>query len=187
MARFITFRGSSTTTLSPTKTMFVSLLIVLAGGAVGYFFGLPMAQNAMKSKNWPSAEGTVTVSRLSTHTGSDSTTYGADIAYDYTVEGVLYTGSKVTFGDYSSSDPSHAREVVNRYSEGKSVIVYYNPDDPKTSVLEPGANWSSFMVAGIGGLFVLVGLLGFASSLKKVIRGTDAAPPSAPPILTIQQ
>lgn len=167
--------------LTPLQSLLVSLLIIGVGGALTYFWGLPMAQNALKSKSWPSVDGVITVSNFSSHTSDNSTTYGADIAYDYTIEGIKYTGNKATFGDYSSSDPSHARGIVNRYPVGQIVKVYYDPVSPQTSVLEPGATWSSFMVGGIGGLFVLIGLFALASSLKKITNKTpESQSPAAP-------
>ena len=174
--------------LSPGKATIVLFIMGIAGAALTIFLGIPMMMSAFESSGWPSAEGVITVSEFTTNRDSDngSVTHGANVAYDYTVNGTLHTGSNVHFGQYGSSDPSYGRGIVNRYPVGKRVGVYYDPDDPSTSVLEPGAGWSSFMVSGIGALFALVGFIGGFFQFKKYKRG-ESSPPSQtispPPVI----
>ncbi|MEK9201533.1 MAG: DUF3592 domain-containing protein [Patescibacteria group bacterium] len=174
--------------LSPGKATVVLLLMGIGGAALTVFLGIPMVMNALASKGWPSVDGVITVSEFTTNRDRDDggTTYGASIAYDYTINGALYTGSNVHFGQYGTSDASYGRGIVNRYPIGTHVRVYYDSDNPSTSVLEPGAGWSSFMVAGIGVLFTLVGFLGSFFQFKKYKRGETVAPPSpaSPPVIS---
>ena len=166
--------------LSPGKAAAVLLIIGIVGAALTIFLGIPMTMNALESKGWPTTDGIVTVSEFTTNRNSDdgSVTYGASVAYDYKVNGTSYTGSNVHFGQYGTSDPSYGRGIVNRYPAGKQVRVYYDPDELSTSVLEPGAGWSSFMVAGIGVLFTLLGFIGSFFQFKKYKRG-ETTPPSS--------
>ena len=99
---------------------------------------------------------------------------------------IFGAGSNLLFGQYGTSDASYGRGIVNRYPIGTHVRVYYDSDNPSTSVLEPGAGWSSFMVAGIGVLFTLVGFLGSFFQFKKYKRGETVAPPSpaSPPVIS---
>ncbi|OHA46106.1 MAG: hypothetical protein A3A80_00685 [Candidatus Terrybacteria bacterium RIFCSPLOWO2_01_FULL_44_24] len=159
-------------------------IFIVIGAALTIFWGIPTARNAMESKNWPLSEGRITVSDVSENYDSDNNgkTYSAKVAFEYTVNGRQYVGSRVTFGDYDSSDPAHASGIVMRYPVGESVQVYYDPDEPKTSVLEPGTSWSSFVGLGAGGIFSLIGIIGFAFALKKVRSGgATVAPQVAPP------
>lgn len=168
--------------LSPGKSIVVLILMGIGGTAVTIFLGIPMVMNALESKRWPSVDGVIAISEFTTNRDRDngSTTYGASIAYDYTVNEVLHTGSNVHFGQYGTGDPSYGRGIANPYPVGKQVHVYYNPDDPWISVLEPGAGWSSFMVAGIGVLFAVIGFLGSFFQFKKYKRGETTPPPSSP-------
>lgn len=175
--------------LSPGKATVVLLFMGIGAAALTIFLGIPMVMNALASKGWPSIEdGVITVSEFTTNRDRDDggTTYGASVAYDYTVNGTLHTGSNVHFGQYGTSDPSYGRGIVNRYPVGKKVRVYYNPDDPSASVLEPGAGWSSFMIAGIGALLTLIGFIGSFFQFKKYKRGETVAPPSpaSPPVIS---
>src|SRR3989344_3949897 len=165
--------------MTPKQALFIMPIFAIVGIALTIFWGIPTARNATESKNWPSVDGQITISNMSKNYDSDdgSITYGVQVAYNYTVNSLPYTGSTVAFGDYGSSDPSHAGGIVSRYPVGKSVKVYYNPDDPKTSVLEPGAGWSSFigLIVGIG--FGIIGVVGFLFARKK-LRSETPAPPS---------
>jgi len=164
--------------MTPKQAMFFMPIFAVVGVALTIFWGIPTARNAMESKNWPSTDGQITISNMSKNYDSDdgSVTYGAQVAYNYTVNSLSYTGSTVTFGDYGSSDPSHAGGIVSRYPVGKSVKVYYDSGDPKTSALEPGAGWSSFigLIVGIG--FGIIGVIGFLFARKK-LRSETATPP----------
>jgi uncharacterized protein DUF3592 len=44
------------------------------------------------------------------------------------------------------------------YPIGKNVKVFYNPQDLKVAVLEPGVSMSSYLFLGFGILFTLMGL-----------------------------
>ena len=173
--------------LSPGKATVVLIIMGIVGSGITVFWGIPMVMNALASKGWPSVDGVVAVSDFTTNRDSDdgNVTYGASISYDYTVNGAPHMGSNVHFGQYSTSDPSYGRGIVNRYPVGTRMPVYYDPNNPSTSVLEPGAGWSSFMVAGIGGLFALIGFIGAFFQFKKYKRGETASPapsiPSSPP------
>ena len=66
--------------------------------------------------------------------------YRRDVAivrYRYFVGSHQYEGDRPTFirdGNYY-----WAKSVVARYPVGRTVNVYYRPDDPSDSVLEPGS------------------------------------------------
>lgn len=154
----------------PTKnrmSLFIfSLICIIAGGAVLFFWGIPTIQNAFASKSWPSVQGVITTSQFITDTDSDGTTYKADIGYEYVVDGQTQNGSKVGFGDYGSSNASHARSIVNKYPPGEKVSVYYNPNQLETAVLEPGVGLGSFLTGGIGLLFFVLGLIMMFQSIK---------------------
>ncbi|MEK7560409.1 MAG: DUF3592 domain-containing protein [Patescibacteria group bacterium] len=166
--------------LTPGKATIALFIMGIVGALLTIFLGIPMATNAFESKGWPTVDGVITVSNFTTNQDRDdgSVTYGASIAYDYTVNGAAHTGSTVHFGQYSTSDPSYGRGIVSRYPVGKQVRVFYDPDDPAKSVLESGAGWSSFMVAGIGLLFTLLGFVGGFFQFKKYKRGSAVPPPS---------
>lgn len=170
---------SNTKQMTPKQAMFFMPVFAVIGILLTIFWGIPTARNAMESKNWPSADGRITISDVSENYDSDdgSITYTAKVAYNYSVNSLPYTGSTVAFGDYGSSDPSHAGGIVSRYPVEKNVKVYYDPGDPKTSVLEPGSGWSSFMGLIVGIAFAIIGVVGFIFARKKYRNEKTMPPP----------
>lgn len=138
-------------------------LIFLAIGAGVSFFGLRGLGRAKASAGWPTAQGTVMESsvdrRRSSGSSGSSTTYHAEILYEFSAEGTTFNGSRVAYGDYGSSNPSHARRIVNNYPKGKSVTVYYMPGNPEECLLEPGMKVKSWFLPGFGLIFLSAGCL----------------------------
>jgi Protein of unknown function (DUF3592) len=83
-----------------------------------------------RSVTWPSTPGRITSSRVELDDEGDPT---AEIAYTYRVDGVDYTGDRVSFGDLRGES---AREVVAHHWTGRYVAVSYDPDRRQDSVLQ---------------------------------------------------
>jgi hypothetical protein len=79
------------------------------------------------------------------------------VKYQYSVEGMEYTGSRIAFGAMNSA-PSAANAVVARYPSGASVTVRYDPEKPAEAVLETNTGGGGLlMVLGVGFLIFSVG------------------------------
>jgi len=123
--------------------------------------------DSFASLGWPTTDGVVvkaTVTQESSRTSSQQATstimYGADVVYEYTVDGRQFAAGRVSFGDFRSSREQHAHEVGRRYPQGTKVTVHYSPSDPANAVLEPGFRplHVLFVVVGVvfgGGLAFL--------------------------------
>lgn len=152
--------------MSPAMRIFflrVFPFIFVVIGAFFVYFGAKDIGDAKQSVYWPSEMGkiissSVDTSRSSSGRGSSSTSYHAAILYEFTVDGITYNGNRVAYGDFGSSNSSHARRIVNRYPEGKEVKVYYSIDNPEKCVLEPGLKGQAYVFPGIGLAFMAAGL-----------------------------
>jgi hypothetical protein len=147
---------------SPTIKFFFSRIfpwLFVVVGSVTLFFGVRNVFRAAESINWPIIQGTVQNSSVE-YQSSDKGggTYHARIFYNYVLNGITYSGNRIAFGDYGSSDPSHAQEIVNRYSAGMKVMVHYMLANPTVCVLEPGIKVQIWFVPGLGLLFFLAGI-----------------------------
>ncbi|MFH2044887.1 MAG: DUF3592 domain-containing protein [Pseudomonadota bacterium] len=136
-------------------------------------YGIGEISKAKESVNWPTVSGTVITSkteeRKSTEGSGSSkktrTYYVAIIQYEYQVEGTSYTSNRVSFGGQKRGS---ARTLVNKYPEGKSVKVYYDPDDPEIAALEPGMEGGSYFLPIFGAIIILFGcLIAFKSPKTK--------------------
>ncbi len=161
--------------MSPGKKFFFSRilpLIFVVVGAIVLFVGARGIIRARSSLSWPTTQGKIVESsvehnRSSGSNGGNSTTYEAEILYEFTVEGMTFSGSRIAYGDYGSSNPSHARRVVNRYPKDKKVTVHYMPVNPEECLLEPGLKIQALFLPGFGLIFFTAGCL-------MVVFGTKA-------------
>ena len=78
----------------------------------------------------------------------------AEVAYSYPVGGSFYSGhSDVVF-----RDEAEAWNYVDRHRKGNPVRVYYDPQNPEHSMIEPGAvRIGKYLAAGLG--FLLLGVV----------------------------
>jgi hypothetical protein len=139
---------------------------VLAGVATGAFFVYRIFQG-FTSNRWPFAIGELESTELKEviYNGRDAGG-GVDLAsawvvnfkYSYSVSDSKYAGSRVTYSDGINKTSRALKQLQKRY-QGKSLIqVYYNPENPKQSVLVPGLGIFNFTPLITSGLFILAGL-----------------------------
>lgn len=145
------------------------LPFIIVGG-IALYFGVQAVMNAKASSDWPTVEGVVKISEVVSQSSDDGVTYKAEVMYSYVVEDMKYSSNNVAFGGFSSSDPSDAQEIVNKYPAGTIVTVAYDPSEPKESTLETGTTGGTYLMAIIGGIFFIVGLAMFIF-LPRLIYG----------------
>jgi hypothetical protein len=84
---------------------------------------------------WPSTTATIVKSKK-------GWLYEAVIAYEFEVHGSKHTGSM------DIDDKQDAKDLLARYPIGASATVYYDPERPETSTLEPPPNPSLALPIG---------------------------------------
>jgi hypothetical protein len=97
--------------------------------------------------HYPSTDGTILSSEVTRHRGSKGgTTYGVEVSYKYSVNGIEYTGNRYRYYKFSSSDSAWAYNVVNRLLRGAQTRVYYDPRNPENAVLATGLEGSDLFM-----------------------------------------
>jgi hypothetical protein len=91
------------------------------------------------------------------------------LRYEYEVAGAHYVGGHYrTYHDNVTMNP---HQIVQDHPPGAEVAVFYNPRDPRHSLLAPGFTAVDWGVAGCAGLVGLV-MLGIASRFLRIhLRG----------------
>jgi hypothetical protein len=135
------------------------IFVFLAVGIGLSIWGWNVLQNARVSESWPSTNGEIISSTVRVDDDDDGTSYFGDVTFRYVVADLAYTADNVSFGQYGSSNRSHAEDIVAKYPVGSQVTVYYDPDAAQTAVLEPGVTWSSYFIIGMGLLFICIPLV----------------------------
>lgn len=136
---------------------------MLLGALYGFFGLFQQFVSAQGASNWPTAPGTVT----SAYLREDITNKGRgkawtmELEYRYTVDGTEHTGTAIHFGSFPSyGTEKQAKEVEAKYREGTQVTVYYNAQNPKEAVLEPGVASAGESISLSAFLLAIVLLLG---------------------------
>jgi Protein of unknown function (DUF3592) len=159
-------------------TLALGLLLAIGGYCLVHFVGSPILAHAKASLQWPSVEGIIERSEVTTsHSNVTSTsshrkrktTYHTYVEYAYSVNGTPHTSKVVWFGDdYSSNIRSSHTAVTERYPKGNKVKVFYDPNDPTLAVLEPGAKFSSYVIYVLGWVLASVGALLMLSGIRSL-------------------
>ena len=151
--------------ISPAALPWVALLV----GFVLLVVGTWRLMEGSDTRGWESTRGTVEISevdrRMVSSSGTRRTKHYAVVRYRYQVEGQSYHNDRVSVGGgerrtsavfFSSGGGTgtltEARSIVDRYPQGASVTVFYDPADPTRSVLEQGTG-------GYAWLWLLVGVV----------------------------
>lgn len=101
--------------------------------------------------SWPETNGKIV--RSATRIGINGTRW-PDIQYQYWVNGLEYTGNRISLGGLWGLFGRYdwVYELVKLYSIGADVTVFYNPRNPKASCLRK-EGWSTISILYIVGLF----------------------------------
>ncbi len=151
---------------------FIMGVLFLIVGIVVTLIGRSMLHEAGESENWPSTSGVIEASTVVQSREYDSskkkskTVYRANIDYTYQVDGKKFYGDKISFGG-TTTDRKAAYKLTSKYPKNAQVSVYYSPDEPENSVLEPGKTWLTYIPFGSGILFAFVGV---CLTLKPVLK-----------------
>lgn len=149
--------------------------------------GIQEREFALATAEWPTATGEILDSRVGDRI-TDTDRYEVFVDYEYVVgEGTIsettYKGDTVTVRFYlfhsepkRTYDEDTAIQIVDRYPQELPVDVYYNPELPTQSVLEPGTPPSWAYIFGLtlellaaGSALLILGFIRFPKE-KPVLR-----------------
>lgn len=141
-------------------------LIFLAAGMGGLCLLIYSVFVGHQSSAWPTTASRILRSEMAwsqTSSSSKSNPY-ALIRYSYSVNGREYENDRISFDNVSKS-----REVtellVAQYPAGTEASVYYQPNSPENSVLQPGIPYRQCAFALV--VFVAFGGFGLLALFMK--------------------
>jgi len=98
--------------------------------------------------------------------------FGLDIKYSYQVDTEVFESTKVSFyfGQWSTSRSYYTR-IRDIITKGSDLTVYVNPNNPRESVLIPGADQlPGWMLATICVMMVVCPICGFFAIYELFLR-----------------
>ena len=112
-------------------------------------------------QNWPYTRGKIIRSELKsqlmrTRHNIDGAfgmrmVYYPDILYTYRVHAEAFESNQIFFGQSSSSNIDYANDLVDKYPQGKDILVYYNPEKPEMAILKRNKK-QGILIYLVGGL-----------------------------------
>jgi hypothetical protein len=144
--------------------LFPSLSIALGGFLllVSLFLAcwvFALLSNACSSRDWLSITGTVTESHVvSNHKCNGLPGWHYFVAYEYAIEGNSFRASNVRAGCWPYLPFRIAKRTTDCYPELSTITVYYAPEYPEASVLEPGWSWECLYSMSILAITLAAGL-----------------------------
>ncbi|MDA1051412.1 MAG: DUF3592 domain-containing protein [Planctomycetota bacterium] len=129
----------------------IALAVTALVGALGCIYGFVILSRGRQGSDWPSVKGVVVDSHVKRH-AAGMPGHNAIVKYQYEVEQTKYSG---TLRIHRLGQG--LRWVEREYPAGKSVDVYYDPDDPAISVLEHGDTVGRYQFTGFC-LFLFVAI-----------------------------
>ncbi|HEX8735005.1 MAG TPA: DUF3592 domain-containing protein [Pyrinomonadaceae bacterium] len=138
-------------------------------GALIIVYCLNRAVLASQSPAWAAAPGQI-VASYTTVSGKNNGIINPHVIYRYTVDGVAYTGTEISYG-YNGFFSGESREMAEakaaQYPNGAIVKVFYKPSSPAVSCLETGGSLWSYGFPAAGGIFLFaLGIWGIRRLLK---------------------
>jgi hypothetical protein len=138
-------------------------LALFAVGILMFFLRRRSAALQAASVNWPTVDGQISDAKLHTFRDKEKRlNYMARVWHTYQVNGASYTVEKISWGGQPYAQVSApANAVLEKYPVGSVVKVYYNPQKPKQSVLNPQEKGGLATMAWIAGIFFVMGVVFF--------------------------
>ncbi len=136
--------------LSPIQTA----LAMIVGGVVLFCWQMFCFEQSLQTQSWETTTGMITRSELR-RTGRGGMGRKAELEYSYYVNGQLIENERIRFGGIDIL-PSHTLE---KYPRGMEVDVYFDPENPSESVLEPNLPGSAYFL-----MFIACGLFAFGGA-----------------------
>lgn len=93
---------------------------------------------ALESLYWPKVTVTVTSSDVSTGVSNVGRWWQPELTYEYQVAGQSYRSGNIRYLMPPFYHAEGARQIQAEYPKGEQVKAAYDPQNPASSVLEPG-------------------------------------------------
>jgi len=161
----------------PRATATLGLVVIFAGlGVFGLVWSVLQIVRGARTRRWTATQGTIirdgleeVLAPYSGRSGGRRSWYRAVISYAFVVGDKPWTGHRVEVSDTTDDRYSlrQAQARFERYPNGTSVNVYFDPLEPSQCVLVPGIPWRK----GLWGMGVAAGAIAlglwFLVSLKR--------------------
>ena len=132
-------------------------------GVICVAYGVPSTYMAISAVFWPSTDGVVISSEITTLRRGTApfVEHILEIRYQFNIGNNKYSGNTYRYGENKPTVITESKEpltiIQERYPEGKVLPVYYSPSNPSKSVLHNDLTFNSFGVVLVGIGIIVIG------------------------------
>jgi len=131
----------------------IIILLFLIGGLATCAWGWTIMARGRRMQRWPNVEGIIEVVQPASSRGD----LLPRITYRYSVDGKSFE-SVHSYPSGTAASPELADFYNRKYPQGSTVRVWYDPLEPRNSVLEPGPQQGDWLVLAFGAGAVLISI-----------------------------
>lgn len=153
---YLYYKKKNKTPQVPTVVFVIGIIFVILFGMIltpTFYFQL---ETALEISSWPSVKGEILSSDV-----IGGRAFRPDIKYEYYVDSTRYEGSSYLnipgFGGRMNRLDA-AEKLVELYPPGMEITVYYNPQQPGESTLNPHPRYSHYMKLGTSIILFIAGM-----------------------------
>lgn len=132
----------------------ITLLLFIVAGCGVTIWGWTVITRGKKTAQWPSVEGVIEQSQLSSSTDD----LLPRIVYSYAVSGRHYQRI-VAFPSGTNPTAALASSYVKKYPAGAKIQIHYNPEQPDQATLEPGTARDDWLIFVLGLASTIIGIV----------------------------
>jgi hypothetical protein len=137
LGAFADFEFMSSRAVTPLQAFTMLGAMLFPCAAFVYAQGEWNRAQAHASRGWPTVPGLVQESRVDSKGTQYGRLYRLVLSYHYDLgHREAYDGDMAAFGPSWVKDREAIEALAQKYPVGAKVTVHYDPDDPKTAVLE---------------------------------------------------
>lgn len=140
------------------NTYIIIILLVILGGIVTSVWGIRVLKQSRIASAWPTVDGVVTESEPE----SEHDELLPHIRFEYRVNDQALSNT-IKFPPDTNPLPEFARSYIEKFPVGQNVQVYYNPENPSDSTLEPSLQ-GDWMILAMGLLMAVGGVIAIFAS-----------------------
>jgi len=149
------------------------VILFFTAGIVILVYGILNVRYASRYKQWPITHGFIIDNAAAPpelmpgDKTSKKNFYAVNIVYEYFVHDMTYYSTNISSFGYDLFKPSKAyysgtvekiKDVLDKYAIGDGVPVYYNPENPQDTVIDPEIKTPVFLPLVLGALLILISL-----------------------------
>jgi hypothetical protein len=131
-----------------------------------FTFSVIGVTKAIITKSWPKIKGSIISTEVKeVKSFKGATKFAPVVHYSYTFNNEEFISDKYS-STLARGSSIWADEVISHYPDNSAISIYYNPQNPKESVLDPGLHADNYWRVILSSFFIFVVLLAFIKQLK---------------------